>query len=321
MKTVVCVGEMLIDFVCIDTQASLAEGNQFIKKAGGAPANVAACIGQLGGKVSLVCAVGDDAFGHYLIEQMQHFHVNTEFVEVSKLPTTLAFVSLSDDGERDFAFNRGADRTLQLIDQDIENILSDSILHLGSATALLGGPLSHSYSQIAKLAKQQDMLICFDPNYRVDLWQGKTPLFRQRCDPFISLADIVKVSEEELYLLSSCQDFQAACLYFHQLGVKIVLVTLGSKGCLISQAGKQVLVPAYQTQAIDTTGAGDAFIGAILFQLAQSEKDSDFFADQIEHYVEFAQKVSCLVCANLGAMTALPTLCEVESRTFKLASQ
>lgn len=315
---IVCVGEMLIDFVCTDTGLGLINGRNYIKKPGGAPANVAACIGKLGGNVSLVAAVGNDHFGQYLINEAIDHHVNIDNVAVIPLSTTLAFVSLDENGNRDFAFNRGADEHLGLSEKVIETLTTDCILHLGSATALLGGDLADSYYKIAQAAKQKGNIICFDPNFRVDLWKGREVTFTEACQPYISMADIIKVSDEELLLFSQQQDMFKGCKYFHDLGAKIVLVTLGGDGCLISQNGKQTIVPAYRINVIDTTGAGDSFIAAILFRLAQSSPHADFYENQLLEFITFAAKVSALVCSKIGAMSALPTLTEVEGMTFTI---
>src|SRR4051794_41847897 len=111
---ILCVGEALIDMICTDIGKSLTEGQSFSKKAGGAPANVAAAIAALGGKVELVAKVGQDPFGRHLVEVMESFGVGTQWM--LKDPThftTLAFVSLMENGERDFYFNRGADGELK----------------------------------------------------------------------------------------------------------------------------------------------------------------------------------------------------------------
>ena len=230
--------------------------------------------------------------------------------------TTLAFVSLGDNGEREFAFNRGADEQLNLDDSTINTLLDDSILHLGSATALLGGELGDSYLRLAEQGKANGNIICFDPNFRIDLWRGREEQFKTICNRYFALADIVKVSDEELVLLSGQSDMAAGCQHFHDLGVKVVLVTLGPDGCLISQNSQQYIVPAYEINAVDTTGAGDSFIGAILFQMANSQPGDNFFQDEFKGFIEFAGKVSGLVCAKVGAMTALPTLSEVNGMTF-----
>lgn len=315
---VICVGEMLIDFVCTDTNQGLVNGVNYIKKSGGAPANVAACIGKLGGSASLVAAVGNDPFGEFLIQEVASYNIDTTHIQTLPMSTTLAFVSLADNGDREFAFNRGADVKLILNDTVIESLSQHSILHLGSATALLGGHLGDSYLALAKKAKENNNIICFDPNFRIDLWRGREDEFKHACDIYFAMADIVKVSDDELALFSASDDMAQGCQYFHSLGVKIVLVTLGGDGCLVSQNGKQYVVPAYEINAVDTTGAGDSFIGAILFQMSQHEPTSDFYANDIQKFIEFAGKVSGLVCSKIGAMSALPTFNEVQAMTFKV---
>lgn len=321
MKKIVCVGEMLIDFVCLDTNAGLSNGINFIKKPGGAPANVAACIGKLGGVPVIVAAIGNDPFGTYLTNEVADYHVNTNFVETVNIPTTLAFVSLADDGEREFAFNRGADELLHLSEATINILLENAILHLGSATALMGGELALSYRKIALAAKENGNIISFDPNYRVDLWRGNEGIFRQRCDEYFQIADIVKVSDDELVLLTQSSTMEGGCQILHEKGIKIVLVTLGSKGCFVSQSGQQYLVPAFEINAVDTTGAGDSFIGSVLYKMSNEPQGTDFYASQLREFVEFSEKVSGLVCSKIGAMTALPTQFEVESLKFVVKQQ
>ncbi|MEP1386137.1 MAG: carbohydrate kinase [Paraglaciecola sp.] len=315
---VICVGEMLIDFVCTDTNMGLVNGVNYVKKSGGAPANVAASIGKLGGEALLVASVGSDPYGEFLVQEVQKYHVNTDYVNTLPMSTTFAFVSLADNGEREFAFNRGADEQLELTATEVSELTDNSILHLGSATALLGGSLSESYLALAKAAKSKGNTICFDPNYRIDLWRGREQEFKDACSTYFKMADMVKVSDEELTLLSGQEDMKAGCQFFHDLGVKMILVTLGPEGCLVSLNGQQTIVPAYEINAVDTTGAGDSFIGALLFKMAQAAPGDKFYADDIEEFVAFAGKVSGLVCSSIGAMSALPTLSEVESMDFTI---
>ena len=318
---VICVGEMLIDFVCTDTNLGLVEGVNYVKKSGGAPANVAAAIGRLGGSVSLVASVGNDPFGKFLINTVNEYSVNTEHVSVLPMSTTFAFVSLDENGDREFAFSRGADEQLEVEDAEIESLTDNAILHLGSATALMGGSLGESYLKFAQQAKRQGSIICFDPNFRIDLWKGREAEFTELCNDYFKLADMVKVSDEELVLLSGQEDMHEGCGYFHDLGVKVVLVTLGGDGCLISHNGQQTIVPAYEINVVDTTGAGDSFIGALLFKMSQSDAGDNFYQSQFPEFVAFAGKVSGLVCSKIGAMSALPTLAEVEAMTFKVKSK
>src|SRR3954469_2700090 len=162
---ILCVGEALIDMICTDTGKSLSEGDNFLKKPGGAPTNVAAAIAALGGHVELAAKVGNDPFGKNLIEVMQDFGVSIKWMLQDNTNfTTFAFVSLMEDGERDFVFNRGADG--QLSRTEIESIDLDdfSIIHFGSATAFLPGPLQFAYQGLLQRALQKNLFISFDPN-------------------------------------------------------------------------------------------------------------------------------------------------------------
>ena len=134
--SVICIGEALIDMICTDKGSSLSDGQHFLKKPGGAPTNVAAAIGALGGDVLLSAKVGDDPFGRQLISVMQDFHVDTKHVHLdSQSFTTFAFVSLMLDGERDFVFNRGADAELTESEVAAIDLAGANIVHFGSATA------------------------------------------------------------------------------------------------------------------------------------------------------------------------------------------
>jgi fructokinase len=183
---VLCIGEALMDMICTDVNVSLSSGQHFLKKAGGAPANVAAAIAALGGDVSMAAKVGDDPFGQHLIELLETIGVDTSLI--IKDPhyfTTLAFVSLMNDGERDFYFNRGADKELTTYDLAALNLKEYSIVHFGSATAFLPGPLQSTYIELFAKAKQAGCLISFDPNYRHLLFQNNSASFISHCGPFI----------------------------------------------------------------------------------------------------------------------------------------
>ena len=145
--------------ICTDKGKSLSKGQNFLKKSGGAPTNVAAAIAALGGEVELAAKVGNDPFGRQLIEEMQEFKVDTRFMLVDPAYfTTFAFVSLMEDGERDFVFNRGADGQLSV--EDISQIDLDkfSIIHFGSATAFLPGPLQSAYTNLLQKAVEKGAL-------------------------------------------------------------------------------------------------------------------------------------------------------------------
>ncbi|MER2493185.1 carbohydrate kinase family protein [Catenovulum sediminis] len=312
MKNVVCIGELLIDFVCSDSGKSMLEAEHFLKKSGGAPANVAACVSKLGGSSAFAGAVGNDPFGQSLANELQAFGINIDYLHRVATPTTLAFISLAADGERDFVFNRGADALFELSSEEITSLLDNSILHLGSATALLGDKLYETYINAITYAHKSGLFICFDPNYREDLWPGKTELFVKRSLEFIKCAHLVKVSEEELELLTGESDLAKGCNMLHEYGVDYITVTIGSRGCFLSTKREQGIIPAYEIKPIDTTGAGDSFIGAVLFQLAYANVNELSFSE-LAGYVQLGNKVSGIVCEHLGPMTGLTDFSTIQS--------
>ncbi len=311
---ILCIGELLIDFICTDINSSLKDGISFQKKAGGAPANVAAAICKLGGRAAFVGKVGEDPFGRFLKSTLESYSVDTSMLIFDKnLPTTMAFVSLKSDGERDFVFSRGADEALLLSDIDRDAFNNANIVHFGSATALLGGELRKTYLKTMKTAKEKNIFVSFDPNYREDLWKGKIENFKQEACYCISYADFVKVSKEELELLSGASNLYEGAKLLHSLGAGIIAVTLGSEGTFISCDGCAATIRSINVDSIDSTGAGDAFVGAVLFRISQLEAPrlvkEDFV--HLEEIVSFSNRVGALVCTKLGAMAALPSMEEI----------
>lgn len=314
--TVLCVGELLIDFFCTEVDVSLTEGRHFTKQAGGAPANVSAAIARLGGQAALLGKVGADPFGHFLQQTLEQQQVDTSMLLLdTSAPTTLAFVSRAADGERDFVFHRGADRLLRLDELDRPAIRKAALLHFGSATALLADPFSEVYLTLMEEAQACGQFISFDPNYRDDLWSGRQEEFITLSRAAIRRSDLVKVSDEELQLITGESDRDAALEMLHEWGAGAVAVTLGKDGTLISSPGFRMRIPSIPVTSIDSTGAGDAFTGALLWQISRLPAPADFIgsSELQQAFVTFANQVGAIVCTRLGAMAALPTLDEVQA--------
>ncbi|MFC5465691.1 carbohydrate kinase family protein [Lederbergia graminis] len=313
-STVICIGELLIDFFCIDVGIDLTRGQHFEKQAGGAPANVCATIVKLGGNAQFCGKVGNDPFGHYLKNTLDELKVDTSMLLFDENhPTTLAFVSLKDNGERDFVFNRGADVFLSEEDIDKQKLSVASILHFGSATALLEDPFRSTYLNTMLLSKDAGKFISFDPNYRSDLWKGRLDSFVELAKKGIAQADFVKVSDEELKIISGEENLANGVQVIHQLGAETVAVTLGSKGTLISNGQQIETVPSIKVDSIDSTGAGDAFVGAMLSRLATNENPKIALKefDYLKKITLFSNKVGAIVCTRVGAMSAIPALEEI----------
>lgn len=311
MNKIFCIGEALIDMICTDKGQSLTDGENFLKKAGGAPMNVAAAIAALGGNVSVAAKVGADPFGKHLKEVLNNFAVDTSFIiEDPKQFTTFAFVSLMENGERDFYFNRGADRELTI--NEIENIQSSDfeIFHFGSATAFLPGPLNETYSHVLEKAKKTNRFISFDPNYRHLLFGNNQKEFIARSWEFINTCNFFKISDEEAFLLTGTNDVHAAARIFLEKSDATFAITLGAEGTLLGHKNEMITLPSIKINAVDTTGAGDAFVGAVLYQLSayssSSMKELDFIVWQ--SIVTQANKAGARTCEYMGAMEAFKQL-------------
>ncbi len=311
MNKILCIGEALIDMICTDTGSSLADGQHFLKKPGGAPTNVAAAIAALGGQVEMSAKVGNDPFGKHLIEVMKEFGIGTNHVIIDENNfTTLAFVSLMENGERDFYFNRGADGMLNDADTNNIDISSFSIAHFGSATGFLPGPLQSTYKKIALKSRDNNLFISFDPNYRHLLFGENQQSFIEKSWEFIGLSDFFKVSDEEAFLLTGTDNIDLAAAAFFDKSTAIFAITLGKEGTLLGINKQTFLIPSISVNPIDTTGAGDAFVGALLYQISLLKHDeiADLNVDDWSKLFVNANKAGARTCEYMGAMEAFKHL-------------
>ncbi|WP_282112230.1 carbohydrate kinase family protein [Maribacter stanieri] len=314
MKKVFCIGELLIDFVAENQGKDLSKAKEFSKKAGGAPANVSCAISKLGGESLFIGCVGDDPFGTFLLRILENEKVDISSAQKSETFTTLAFVSIDADGERDFVFSRGADKELTY-DSSLKSRFENNILHFGAATALLGGSLEETYNRYLFDGITKNAFISFDPNYRVDLWKNKEDVFIRKCHPYIEKSHLCKFSLEEAQLLSGKDNLDEACQVFHEMGTQIIVITLGSEGTLLSTAKFSKTIPSIKVNPKDTTGAGDAFIGCLLQQISQHSKFENVLADEklLTNMVARANKAGAITTENFGAIESLPTLQQLDS--------
>lgn len=311
MNKILCIGEALIDMICTDKGKSLSDGNNFLKKAGGAPTNVAAAIAALGGRVELAAKVGVDPFGKHLIQVMEDFGVSTKWMlQDERYFTTFAFVSLMENGERDFYFNRGADRELSVAEIEGINLDEFSIIHFGSATCFLPGPLQAAYKSLLQKALQKNIFISFDPNYRHLLFQNNTSSFIEQSWSFLNSCHFFKVSDEEAMLLTGKATLADAVKVLLEKTDGIFTVTLGKEGTLLGIDGTTITVPSIAIQPVDTTGAGDAFVGATLYQLGDKTIESikALTKEQWQQIVVNANKAGARTCEYMGAMEAFKYL-------------
>ena len=311
MKKILCIGEALIDMICTDKGKSLSDGNNFLKKAGGAPTNVAAAIAALGGNVELLAKVGSDPFGRHLIDVMQEFKVSTKWVlRDPEYFTTFAFVSLMENGERDFYFNRGADSQLSVKDIAHVDLAEFSIVHFGSATGFLPGPLQAAYQGLLQQCLQHEVFISFDPNYRHLLFHDNTQTFIDQSWNFLKSCHFFKVSDEESMLITGKATLNDAAEALLQKTSAVFAITLGKEGTMLGINGQTIIVPSIPVKPVDTTGAGDAFVGAVLYQLrAFSLKQiQELEVASWKDILLNANKAGDRTCEYMGAMEAFKHL-------------
>lgn len=307
MNKILCIGEALIDMICTDKGKPLSEGENFLKKAGGAPTNVAAAIAALGGHVELTAKVGADPFGDHLVDMMNSFGVGTKWMLRDKTHfTTFAFVSLMENGERDFYFNRGADGELTRGEVDAINLEEFPMIHFGSATAFLPGPLQIAYLSLLQKALVENVFISFDPNYRSLLFQNNKQSFIDQSWNFLAHCHFLKVSDEEAMMLTNRSTLTDAVDDLLSRTRSVFAITLGKEGTLLALNGRTKIVPSIRINAVDTTGAGDAFVGAVLYQLSR-KKFAEIKSMDIEAWEEIVfngNKAGARTCEYMGAMEA-----------------
>jgi fructokinase len=308
---ILCIGEALIDMICTDKGKALSDGENFLKKPGGAPTNVAAAIAALGGQVDLAAKVGVDPFGKHLLDVMKSFGVDTRYMlQDANHFTTFAFVSLMEDGERDFYFNRGADGQLSETDIAAIDLHEFSIVHFGSATGFLPGPLQKAYSSLLQKCLQNNIFVSFDPNYRHLLFQNNTQQFIEQSWKFLEACHFFKVSDEEAMMLTGTSSVEDASTVLLQKTKAVFAITLGKTGTLLRMNNLTTVIPSINITPVDTTGAGDAFVGALLYQLNEKLDNGiiKLSDEDWEKIVYNSNKAGAKTCEYMGAMEAFKHL-------------
>jgi fructokinase len=310
---VVAIGELLIDFT-----PSMTDKNGillFARNPGGAPANVLAMNSRLGGNTAFIGKVGQDEFGRYLKKTLEDCGVDTKgLILATEANTTLAFVHLNKAGDRSFSFyrNNSADIMLRITDINTQLIANCNIFHFGSVS-LTDEPSRSATLSAVRLAKEQGKIISFDPNYRELLWESEEHA-RMQIIIALGLADIVKVSDDEMSFLTGHRNLMEGAKSISDLGAALVLITSGSEGAFYFTNKHHGTVPAYKVRTIDTTGAGDAFFGSVLYRLYNKNiyEIGNMNQEELDDIVLFANAAGSLATTRIGAIHSMPALKEIK---------
>ncbi|PIN05504.1 Ribokinase [Handroanthus impetiginosus] len=303
---IVSFGEMLIDFVPTVSGVSLAEAPGFLKAPGGAPANVAIAVARLGGRAAFIGKLGDDEFGRMLAGILTQNDVSDSGVMFDQgARTALAFVTLRADGEREFMFyrNPSADMLLTPDELNFDLIRCANVFHYGSIS-LIVEPCRSAHLKAMEVAKDAGALLSYDPNLRLPLWPSAEEA-RKQIMSIWDKADVIKVSDEELEFLTGRIDDESAMSLWHD-NLKLLLVTLGEKGCRYYTKNFHGEVPSYKVKTVDTTGAGDAFVGSLLLSIVD---DYSIIEEEqgLKEVLKYACACGAITTTKKGAIPALPT--------------
>ena len=309
---ITALGELLIDYT---PMAKSESGMQvFEQNPGGAPANVLACATKLGKSTAFIGKVGADMQGEFLHGILKNAEIETKgLVFDSTCYTTLAFVTLSETGERSFSFARkpGADTQLTKNEVDLDILGNTEIFHFGSVT-MSENPSHDTNVYAAQYAKEKGVMVSFDPNYRSFLWDDLDNA-KKTIRNVLKYVDILKISDEECELVTGESDPYKAIQILINNGISVVAVTLGAKGALIANKHDSRYVDGFKAPVVeDTTGAGDSFWGAMLYRISESgKKAQDLNIEELADFTRFANATASLCVRKRGAIPAMPNLIDI----------
>ncbi|MEZ8143838.1 aminoimidazole riboside kinase [Enterovibrio sp. FF113] len=308
MSKVWLTGDAVVDLIP-DTEMT------YLKCPGGAPANVAVAVSRLGGDVGFFGRVGDDPFGRFLAATLKHENVNIDHLVLDQdKRTSTVVVDLDANGERSFTFMVKPSADQYMMPEDIPTFSAGEWLHTCSIS-LANEPSRSSTFMAMEAIKAAGGFVSFDPNLREEVWQDQSDIIPTVMRA-VAMADVVKFSDDELLFLTQKPDLQSALEDMIALGMPLILVTQGAKGALLVQGNQQTLITGKAVKPIDTTGAGDAFVGGLLANLSKeriSETSLLTSPEAAKKAVIWANACGALATTQKGAMTALPDLASLEA--------
>lgn len=306
---IVCYGELLIDMISTTT-GDLTKSKSFLKKFGGAPANVAMGVAKLGGQVKFMGKVGDDPFGRFLKNTLEENNVQTDSLILSKTEkTTLAFVSLDAQGQRDFFFYKGAHEAITA--SEVELPQNTFVFHFGSLTQTNNAAYNATDKLITQ-ARKQGAIISYDPNVRESLW-GNLNLARDVILATVKKVDILKVNEIEAKLITNQDDMTKAIQMLWRDNLDALFITIGEQGVYYKTRTKEGRIPTIPVSVVDTTGAGDAFNSGYLYAMYELKKPlSKFNGHELTFALKRATAIASLTTTKKGAISAFPTQAQLK---------
>jgi fructokinase len=317
MPDVICMGELLAEFVATRDNVSLVDAPGFIKAPGGAPANVAVAVKRLGMTSGFAGKVGDDPFGLFLRQCLEDDGVDTRYLRVDPhARTTAVFVAVWDDGRKDLCFYRNPGADMLLRPEELGPDLFDGArcFHYGSIS-FINEPSASAQRKALEMARDRGLMITYDPNYRPTLWPSVAQAEAVIRDSF-RYCHLAKISQEEWQVATGHADLESGIRAVLERGVELLVVSRGAEGALVTNGDYTVALPAFPVTVVETTGAGDGFMAAMITRLLPERERLGSLAkiprETVEEALRFANAVGALACTQMGAIPALPTYAQVE---------
>ena len=315
MKKLLAIGEALIDMIPSNT-CRIMDVNNFTPKVGGAPLNVCGAYTKLGGSSNIITMLGKDPFGDKIVNELIGFGINTDYVKrTNAANTSLAFVALDENANREFSFyrNMGADMLMSEDDVDKNWFMDAYALHFCSVS--LGDfPMRRAHNKAIKYAKENGLIVSFDPNVRLPLFDDHEYL-KNVIHEYIQYADILKISDEEVEFIFGNKDIEENLDYLFDQGVKLLVYTSGKDGAVAYTKNVVAHSKGIKANAVDTTGAGDGFIGCLLYQMAKENVDLEqiniLTEEQLKTYLDLSNKFCSISVTKEGAIASYPTMEEL----------
>ena len=311
---VIALGELLIDFTM---NGASNQGNElFEANPGGAPCNVLSMLHNLGKKTAFIGKVGQDSFGTLLEETLKQIGIDTEGLKKDQnVNTTLAFVHTAPDGDRSFSFYRNPGADMMLREEEIEEdlIAQGKIFHFGTLS-MTDELVSRATKKAVDIAKQHQLLISFDPNYRPLLWEREEAA-RDAMAYGMSQCDILKIADDELLFFTGEKDYEEGIRQIQlKYDIPLICLTLGKEGSRAYYRGMRVERPGVKLEHVtDTTGAGDTFCACVLnYVLNHDPKKIE--EPELLDMLDFANAAAACITQRKGALKVMPQLQEINDR-------
>lgn len=310
MFDVMALGELLIDFHQKEVKS---DSMMFEANPGGAPCNVLAMLARTGHATAFIGCVGNDVYGRFLRDKLKELEIGTGYLKLlDDAPTTLAVVSNTPDGDRDFRFYRKGCADLELSPEDLPEGWTEQtkVFHFGTLS-LTGEPAAATTREAVRQAKEAGVTVSCDPNLRMPLWDDENRA-KEAFRFCFEQADVMKISDYEVQWFTGEEDYVAgAKMLFERYPMRLLLVSAGEHGSYAFSAEAEVFEPARKVHAVDTTGAGDCFMGACLADLCASGT-ADYSEARLQTMLRYANAAASIVVQRYGALMQMPAKAEVE---------